>query len=340
MRMARHSYWISALVIACVVATSVWLARKRLASTQGPIEKVTIASLSLPGAGLFFVSEDKGFFREQGLDVHLQNFLVGKLALESLFRGEAAFAIAGDTPLVFSVLGGRNLELLSTVYQPNGGISILAHKDRVPSPGDLRGKRLGVTFISSGQFVADSYLVMHGIPQAEVTMLDLPQREMVEGLLMGNLDAACLWQPNLAEAQAKLGDKGITFPDDGLRAFRLSLVANHGYAAQHPRQVYKLLTALKQAESYITENPTESLRIMGRATDIPEATFKRFFDPADYRIGLEQGLLLAFEDQSRWAIKHGFVKADKMPNYQDIIQPNGLHGVSPESIKIVHEAPP
>jgi len=300
-----------------------------------PANKVRIAALSLPGAGLFFVAEQRGFFREQGLDVNLLKHDMGKHALDSLFKGDADFAIAGDTPLVFAILGGRTPDILATVYRPNGGISIIALKDRVPTPIDLRGKRLGVSFISSGQFVADTFLLLHGIPQADVTLVDLKQHEMVNQLLTGEIDAACLWQPYLTEAQARLGDKDITFPNNGIYTFRLSLVANRGYAALHPEKVRKLLAALRMAQAYIAENPDDSLRIMGEATAIAVSTYKTFFDPADYGLGLEQGLLLAFEDQTRWAIKRGFVQAERMPNYLDLIQSDGLMAVSPESVKII-----
>lgn len=329
--MRISSFGLPAIVVTCVIAVSVWWVQLNPA----PVDKMRIAALSLPGAGLFFVAEQKGFFREQGLDVTLLKHDLGQHTLDSLFKGDADVAIAGDTPLVFAILGGRKPDILSTVYRPNGGISIIALKDRVPGPSDLRGKRLGVSFNSSGQFVADTFLLLHGIPQAEVTLVDLKQHEMIEKLLTGEIDAACLWQPYLTEAQARLGDKDITFPNDGLYTFRLSLVANRGYAALQPEKVRKLLAALKMAQAYIAGNPDDSLRIMGEATAIAASTYKTFFESADYGLGLEQGLLLAFEDQTRWAIKRGLVHAEKMPNYLDLIQADGLMAVSPELVKII-----
>ena len=335
MHISKQSFAIMTFFAACAIVSALWLGRSALTPPPGPAEKLSIAALSLPGAGLFFVAQEKGFFREQGLDVDLQKHSVGKLALDSLLGGKAALGIAGDTPLIFSILNGSKLDILATVYRPNGGISITARKDRTPTPSDLRGKRLGVTFISSGQFVADTFLLVNGIPQADIVLLDMKQAEMVEALVAGKIDAACLWDPYLAEARMKLGDKGIVFPNSGLYTFRLSLVANGGYAAQHPEQVRKVLAALKQAQRYIVEHPDDSLRIMSQATAIAATTYKMFFDPSAYDIGLEQGLLLTLEDQTRWAIKHGFVKVDKIPNYLEFIKSDGLDSVSPESVKII-----
>lgn len=331
----KRTLWILALIAACGIAFALWLAQKNPVPPSGPAEKIVIAGLSLPGAGLFFVAKEKGFFREQGLDADLQLHTTGKLALDSLSGGHADFAIAGDTPIVFSMLSDRKFDILSTVYRPDGGIAIIARRDRAATPGDLKGKRLGVTFVSSGQFVADTFLLVHGIAQAEVTLLNMKQDEMADALLAGNIDAACMWQPHLAETQSKLADQGITFPNATLFTFRLSLVAKRGDAAGHPDRTRKLLAALWQAQRYTAENPESALDIMSRSTGIAETTLKRFFNPADYELGLDQGLLLTLDDQTRWAIQRGFVKTDKMPNYLDFIQADGLGAVNPESIKII-----
>ncbi|MDA8256291.1 MAG: ABC transporter substrate-binding protein, partial [Betaproteobacteria bacterium] len=310
-------------------------AKTRPAAPVNPPVKMVIAGLSLPGAGLFFVAKAQGFFRRQGLDVDLQLHATGKGALDSLFRGDADFAIAGDTPMVFSILAGRKLDILSTVYRPNGGIAIIARKDRAATPGELKGKRIGVSMVSSGQFFADTFLLVNGIPSSSVTLVDMSQEAMAEALLAGTIDAACLWQPYLAEMQARLGDKGVTFPNDALYTFRLSLVARRGYAEVHPVRARKLLAALKQAQRYTIDQPAIALDIMSKASGIARATFQGFFDPTEYELGLDQGLLLTLDDQTRWAIKHGFVKTGKLPNYLDYIYSGGLAAVSPESVKII-----
>lgn len=335
MRSSGRYSRILALVVACGIAITVWLTKLHPAAPNDPPEKLVIAGLSLPGTGLFFVARDQGFFRQQGLDVSLQLHATGKGALDSLFRSDADFAIAGDTPMVFSILAGHKLDILSTVYSPRGGIAIVARKDRAATPGDLKGKRLGVSLVSSGQFFADTFLLVNGIPSAAVRLADMSQAAMSEALLAGSIDAACLWQPYLAQTQAKLGDKGITFPNDALYTFRLSLVTRRGYAAVHRAQARKLLAALRQAQRFTTTTPAIALDIMSRQTGIARATFQSFFDPAEYDLGLDQGLLLALDDQTRWAIEQGFVKTDKLPNYLDYLDAAPLAAVSPDSVKII-----
>ena len=289
----------------------------------------------MPGAGLFFVAQERGFFRQQGLDVVLQSHPTGKLALDSLFNGTADLAIAGDTPLVFSILADRKIEILATVYRPNGGISIIARKDRVTAAGDLKGKRLGATFVSSGQYFAEAFLVVNGIRPGDVTLLDMTQDQIAEALPAGKIDAASVWQPYLVNLQEQLGERGVTFSNNGLYTFGLSMVANRGYAASHRSIITKILDALKMAQRFGTEHPEAAIAVLGQATGIPAAMAGKFFDPAEYKVGLEQGLLLTLEDQTRWLIKRGFAKADKVPNYAEYINADPLRSVNPDAVKIL-----
>ena len=327
--------WASALVAVCGIAIVAWLARQTPTTANVPPDKVVIAGLAAPGAGLFFVAQEQGYFRQQGLDVELQLHLTGKLALDALLGGKADLAIAGDVPFIFATLANRQLDILSNVDKPDGGIAIIAFKSRVPTPGDLKGKRLGVTFVSAGQFFADTFLLVNGVPQSEVSVVNVPPEEIAAALIDGKIDAACMWQPYLEDTKTLLGDRGVVFPSKGLYTFRLNLVANRGYAIEYPHRVRKVLSALLEAQRYTVENPTLALEIISRSAGIEVATFKQFFDPAEYDLGLEQALLLALDDQTRWAIKNGFVKADKMPNYLNYIQADGLGSVSPELIKII-----
>lgn len=324
-----------AVALLCALAFGIWLVAGSVAQTEKTVAKVRIAGLALPGAGLLFIADERGYFREQGLEVELQGHPTGKAALEALYRGEAEFALAGDTPLVFNILAGQKLEILGTVYRPNGGIAVVARKDQAATPAALKGKRLGVTLVSSGQFVADTFLLAQGVDAAAVTMVDLKQTDALAALQDGRIAAASLWQPYLADAQEALGANGVTFSTSGLYTFRLSLVSRDGYAGRNAPTVRKVLTALQQAARFNSEQPEQTLDLLSKRTGIPKPSFKRFYLPAEYDLGLEQGLLLALDDQTRWALKHGYVKAERMPNYLDYLRPEGLTAVSPDAVKLI-----
>ena len=55
----------------------------------------------------------------------------------------------------------------------------------------------------------------------------------------------------------------------------------------------------------------------------------------NYRVSLDQALILALEDESRWAIKSGLIGEAKIPNYLNFIYFDGLESVKPKAVRIL-----
>ena len=53
-----------------------------------------------------------------------------------------------------------------------------------------------------------------------------------------------------------------------------------------------------------------------------------------FSVSLDQSLLLALEDESRWAVKNGLTHRKTLPNYLDYLYLDGLQGVKPEAVMI------
>ena len=56
----------------------------------------------------------------------------------------------------------------------------------------------------------------------------------------------------------------------------------------------------------------------------------------DFRITLDQALLVNFEDQTRWLLKNRFSSGTEMPNYLNYIHIESLKAVKPEAVSIIH----
>jgi NitT/TauT family transport system substrate-binding protein len=60
------------------------------------------------------------------------------------------------------------------------------------------------------------------------------------------------------------------------------------------------------------------------------------FDPEDYTVSLDQAMLLALDDQTRWAMQKGLVRTRPMPNYLHAMKYQNLETVLPSAVTIVH----
>ena len=93
--------------------------------------------------------------------------------------------------------------------------------------------------------------------------------------------------------------------------------------------------ALVEAEKFMRQNPAEAQQIVADVSGMDREALQRQWPDNTFRVTLDQSLLLALEDESRWAIKGGLTKETKVPNYLDFIYLDGLASVKPKAVKIL-----
>ena len=126
------------------------------------------------------------------------------------------------------------------------------------------------------------------------------------------------------------------FYGEEVYAFRFILVGKPSYIDSHPHEVRRVLRALIAANQEIRANPVEARRAVGDAVKIDDATMAKLFEPEDYAVSLDQAMLLALDDQARWAMQKGLVARRPMPNYLDFMKYQDLEAVLPTAVTIVH----
>ncbi len=299
-------------------------------------EKVTIAYASPADTVLAAIALSRGFFQKEGLDVtpHLHPY--GKPALQEVIEGKADFATVAETPVMFAVMQGEKIALVATVQTSKRDNAIVARKDRgILSAKDLRGKRLAATLGTTADFFMDSFLAANGISRNEVTVVDLKAEETPEALAKGTVDAASVFNPYLVQARMKLGGNGTCFFDEELYTYTFNIAARQEFIRRNPETVKKLLRALIKAEEFVREKPAESQRIAAEFGGLDVAILRGIWADTSFRVSLDQMLVLALEDESRWAVKARLTDAKKVPNYLDFIYTEALESVKPEAVRIL-----
>ena len=327
------------LVFLSLLAAStmgVWL-WKRTPLPSGPLEKITISFPGFLGAAQFFVAQGRGFFRDVGLEIIEQPVLVGKEALNNVLQDKADLAITADLPLIFAVARGEKPIILATMFRDHGGVSVVARRDRgIASPNDLRGKKIGVSFNTSGHFFLDAFLMERQIPVDSITFVDVPFNHTADAIINGDVDAICTWDPALAKLQDTLKERGLTFDTSNQYTFRFQLVTSASYLKNHQKQLRRVLEAFAKADTYLEEHAADARKLVQLGTGMSDAVFKRGFDTAEVGLLLDQNLLLALDDQTRWAMKRGFVKKGPVPNYLDYVSFDALESAKHSAVTVPH----
>jgi sulfonate transport system substrate-binding protein len=304
--------------------------------STGPSEKITIAYSATTDAVLAEVAQSRGYYREEGLEATARFHPYGKPALEDLLAGNADFATVAETPIMFAIMNGEKISVIATIQTSEIMNAVLARRDKgIVTPGDLKGKKIAATLGTTSDFFLDAILGVNGISRNDVKIVDLKAEAIPDALARGEVDAVSTFAPYVALTQKKLGDSVITFRDKDIYRWTFNVVATQEFIRKNPGKVNKMLRALVKAEKFIKVNPAEAQKIVADFGGIELSVVRDIWAGTSFAVTLDQPLLLAMEDESRWAISKGLTKARQAPNYLEFIYLDGLKPVKPEAVRIL-----
>jgi NitT/TauT family transport system substrate-binding protein len=302
----------------------------------GPLEKAVIAYSTPPHAVLAQIALVQGYYLQEGLEAIPQFHVYGKKALDAVLEGKADFATVGETPAMFAIMKGGEISILATIQASNKNTAIFARKDKgILTPDDLKGRKIAVTFGTIGEFFMDAFLAVHGVSRKDLQVVNLDPDALHAALVNGDVDAVSTWDPITSRLQMKLGDKGIRLYGEDIYTQTFNIVATQGFVGRNPGMVQKMLRALIKAEDFVRENPREAQKIVADFNRMELALVHEIWPGNRFTVALDQSLLLALEDESRWAIHNGLVRKVGIPNYLDFIYLDGLASVNSRAIRIL-----
>jgi NitT/TauT family transport system substrate-binding protein len=224
-----------------------------------------------------YVTEAKGFFKDEGLDVLLVLFNAGATNLQALIGGDVQ--IMGSA--FVETVGGRAAGV--DVKNFWGVCNImpfqLYSQPEFKSMKQAKGKRFAISrFGSLTDFLTRATLRHFGVDPKDVTILQIgstPAR--FAALTAKGVDASIVWFPvtEIAKAQGynKLLDLKEVFPEWPYETF----AAKESYLAKERDQVVKFLRAFQRGVQYTRENKGEAVKIMQKYVKMDPA-----YAPAGY----------------------------------------------------------
>ncbi|HEY8099010.1 MAG TPA: NrtA/SsuA/CpmA family ABC transporter substrate-binding protein [Methylobacter sp.] len=300
-----------------------------------PLQKITVAYTNQPQSTLIHVAVARGYFVEEGLDVQSLMRTFGKAALETVIENQADFATVAETPIMFNVLKGEKIFVLANIEASSMNNAVVARKGAgISAPGDLKGKRIGFTPGTSGDFFLASLLTASGLTRNEIQPVALKPEEMQDAIMAKKVDAVSTWNYPLTQIGRQLGDDGTIFYDREIYTETFNIAAQQEFVQKNPELVKRFLSALIKAEDFVAKNPDEAQAIMSAATKIDKDLIRDVWNDFNYHVVLDQTLLLTLEDETRWAMKNKLTDQTVMPDYLSVIHLDSLKEVKPEAIRM------
>jgi putative hydroxymethylpyrimidine transport system substrate-binding protein len=257
-----------------------------------------------------YAAEAEGFYKDAGIDLHVQIPGESTDAPKLLVAGRTQFAILDITDL--GIADEKGLELVGLMPIVQAPLAaVLARKDGpVKRPRDMDGHTVGVTGLPSDTAVVHSEVAGDGGDPNGVDEITIGFNA-VASLAAGKVDASTgFWNDEAVEAQRK----GIP-----LRVFRvdeygaphypeLILTTTRKELEEEPDMVERMVSATRRGYNFTVSEPPQAL------DDLLEAnpTLERADTAAQLKVLLPELHPLPFKEAvlkewSAWASSHGLL---------------------------------
>jgi NitT/TauT family transport system substrate-binding protein len=234
-----------------------------------PPVHVRVIDSQVTGQLPVYLAYDRGYFRDEGLDVDLVALSESPAAVQAVARNQVQFALALPDPVVFNALS-RGVSLRILAASTVNGIAdrpaqFLVRQDHLAdgafeTPADLRGLTVAVPAVSY-EWYLERLLVESGLTFDDVTTVLIRTSDMLSAFQTRVVDAAWVTEPTAsAMHQQHLGTTvasvGPLFPG----AVGAALLMSPQFGAEQPEAAQRFVIAfLRGARDYAA----------GRAPDSP-----------------------------------------------------------------------
>jgi NitT/TauT family transport system substrate-binding protein len=225
------------------------------AHAEEPV-KTTIGVLRLSSSAPVFIAQDKGYFRDAGLDVALEFFDAAQPIAVATTAGDVDFGVTAFTAGLYNLAGKGTLKVIGGMSREKAGYPLIgyfaspkAYDAGLKTPKDLAGKRVAVTQVGSSfhyslGLLADKY----GFKLSDVRIVPLQSLSNAAAALKGEtVDAALLPVSTARKLMDDGGAKLLGWVGDQT-PWQLGAVFASPRTLANKALVTKVLAALKRAD--------------------------------------------------------------------------------------------
>src|SRR5918998_3951 len=243
----------------------------------------TVGIIPIADVAPAYLGVDKGFFRQEGLDVKLQPIEGGAAVIPAVAQGDIQFAFGNAVSLAFAQQRGLDFQYVTEGVQ--GGATpedstngLIVHKESdIRTPQDLAGKTFAVNTLNSlGEVTIKSALEKEGVDISNLKFVEVPFPDMIPALERKQFDVAWTTEPFISGALAA-GHRKILDPMVATHP-RLTLAAYFAaseFVEQNPEAVAKFKRAMNRSLDYAAAHEPQAREAIARNTEIPPEVVTR-----------------------------------------------------------------
>jgi NitT/TauT family transport system substrate-binding protein len=308
------------------------------AAKAQPLVAITLFGQPAVNNDAIWMALEKGFYRQEGLNVTYRLFPSGTTAFQAFQSGQGDIIMTGDLPSVQYFFRSKGeYRTIAVVERDAKGYVGVVQKD-IANAKDLIGKTIATRVGSTGSWFISEYLVKNGIDPARVTVKNLDTQILPAALCGGEIAGFFIWQPIGSRTLEICADKARYLTDAtgyiqgylvaGARPSWLSTPEGRDAATRWLRATIKGREVAEKDFAAVTAYAKAKL-------DLSEAATREQYDTNIRPLALDKIYYDDFCSLSRWA--QGVKMTEQKIDFDHLTWPDGLKAISPA---LVDRPPP
>ncbi|HVL56339.1 MAG TPA: taurine ABC transporter substrate-binding protein [Burkholderiaceae bacterium] len=323
-------------------ARTLWIAACSLVAMGAaaqPRKEVTFAHQDM-NVPFRTVMESGELEKTTGYKINWRMFGGGGDVIRAMSSGDVQIGEAGSSPIAAAASQGLDVELVWVLDDIADAEALVARNGSgVNSVADLKGKRVGVPFVSTTHYHLLFALQRAGVDPKSVDIRNMRPPEIGAAWERGDIDATFVWDPVLS--RVKGNGKVIVTSGELTKAGRPTfdgIIVSRKFAREHPEFMVALINALAKADADYRQNQAKwtvdspQVKAVAKWTkadpkDVPAAmklykfpTLQEQASPAWLGGGKDGGAAKALADTSAFLKEQGRVQA-VAADYSQFVNP-------------------
>ncbi|TCT09652.1 ABC transporter substrate-binding protein [Paralcaligenes ureilyticus] len=304
--------------------------------------KVTIGTSRDPNNGAqILIAEQKGFFRDVGLDVTVKYFPSGGDLMSAFVGGSIQYGSAGTIPVLTIRSRPFPLKVIAQMSDISGAQQLIVKKT-VSNLDELRGKKIGLLRGTASEALYDSIVSAYKFNSGSATLINMGPTDMITAFVHGDVDAVALWEPHSTHAR-KLGNGktlisgtygylGGAAVEKRIYGDHALLFANESTLKKQPAVARLVIAALQKANDFIQNNRAETIQIMAKVYGLQPDEVGGILDVNRYTLQLNDQLTSDMEKLVKFLLT---TKGITHPvRIVDLFDSTVLRSVRPDLVKV------
>lgn len=234
----------------------------------------SIAFQDWVGYGLFYLAEEKGFMREEGIELFFVDEPLDSARRDALKEGMLDFE-AGTLDLLVSKAALHTPVVAVMKTDHSFGADGIVASEKIKTLADLVGKRVALTRDDVGETLLSVLFHDAGLPFNRVIVVPRSPEEVAQAFLSGDADACVTWEPSLSKVLQRPGAHLLMSTRDHPGIIIDTLNVREDLFKKDPDSVKKVMRGWFRALQYYREHPLEASEIIAKHYKITPEKYRK-----------------------------------------------------------------